>query len=433
MGWKFTSVLFKLSSNVCYSVYRLQVTLLLRIPGWITTASTTVTVQDSANRTTSLTGTRGSYLKVLIHDGGSVSATFTLGLRLSVYNGTELSPVPSADTCCNSGNASGSNNAPSGENRTRAALEFGPILLAAVASEYASNNPANCSSAGDPLSDITDLSLAGAFTIQGIDVMEDLPATWLHQSDTALGEYSVSFDVRDNPCVSFVPYFEVQFDEMTVYPAFQPQKSAGPPPVQLCSIVTDNFPQMTAAVCVSCPLGQAINSITLAEFGLITGDCSSKRFHVNESCRADPGNVSQFVASHCLGAVSCTVTADDRHFGADPCKGFHKQLAVVVTCGTQQCGIADETKSVTVGCGANATISAVLGAEFGSIIGHCPGFSIDPTHTCRSDPGTVRSVVQGRCLGKNSCTVPATMQLFGKDPCRGIPKRLAVAVACRHA
>ena len=221
--------------------------------------------------------------------------------------------------------------------------------------------------------------------------------------------------------------------EMTVYPAFQPQRSAGPPPVQLCSIVTDNFPKMTAAVCLSCPLGQAISNVTRAEFGLVTGNCSSGGFHVNESCRADAANVSQFVASQCLGAVSCAVTADDRHFGADPCEGFHKQLAVAVTCGTQQCGIAEETKSVTVGCGPNATISAVLDAAFGSVTGHCPEFGIDPTHTCHSDPGTVRSVVQGRCLGKSACTVPATTQLFGKDPCRGVPKRLAIAVACRQA
>ena len=113
---------------------------MVRIPAWVSEVAQTVpvTVQDSGG-TKNLTGTAGSYLKVVVRKcAGIVSFNLPIGLRLSIYNGTTVSPPEPGAGCAEQ--------PPGGENnRTRAAIEYGPVLLAAVASSYAANHTANCS------------------------------------------------------------------------------------------------------------------------------------------------------------------------------------------------------------------------------------------------------------------------------------------------
>jgi hypothetical protein len=394
-----------------------QTTVMLRIPAWITAPTVTVNVDGK-----SVVGKAGTYLELRCKPGGSViKASFPMGLRVSAYNGTTSSPPVANDGCRGPGSSSNNNN------RTRAAVEWGPVLLAAVASDYAKVNVANCSVGA---ADITDLSIQGSFTIQGIDIRSSKPTSWLTASAVPVAPHTFSFDVRGNPCVSFVPYFSVQTEEMSVYPAFQPHKP-GPTKPQLCSVVTENWPAETQSVCLSCPSGKAIDNITTAEFGVIRGSCATG-LQLNHSCLADSTVVEKYVQSVCIGATSCTVAADQRHFGTDPCVGVYKQLAVEVSCGTKQCDVRSEnfpqeTNAVTVGC-EDGKISSVIDAEFGEISGSCPHF--EPLRGCHSDPMAVRKVVEARCLGKRSCTVPANVAYFGKDPCVGVVKQLAIRVNC---
>ncbi len=310
-------------------------------------------------------------------------------------------------------------------------LRYGPILLAAVASEFAAANPDNCSIGA---ADVRDMSLAGALTIFGIDIARDDPAVLLTRSPSPMAPHDLSFDVRGNPCVAFVPYYSVQFEEMSVYPAFQPRSS---PPVQqqLCSVATENYPAETNAACLVCSNSfQAVANVTLAEFGIVTGSCAAG-LEVNQSCRADPSAVRAYVSSRCAGLSSCSVVADADDIGVpDPCVGVSKQLAVQVTCGGKLCDIAtenypEETDSVTLGCDGNSSyvITKVVDAEFGELTGACPTFA---PGGCIADPAAVRSVVEARCLGKMGCIVPANVALFGKDPCVGKVKQLAVRVEC---
>jgi hypothetical protein len=388
--------------------------IMLRIPSWVTTSRVSIIVDGNP-----MAGHSGSYLKILTKPSGSIiTASFPMGLRASVYNGSTTSP-PASDSSCDSQTGT--------DNRTRAAVEWGPILLAAVASDYATKNVANCSVGA---ADVGDLSIQGAFTIQGIDIVSNRPSSWLTQSAVPLSPHAISFDVRDNPCVSFVPYFSIQTEEMSVYPAFQLHKPPLPKP-QLCSVVTENFPAETSAVCLACPPGQGIDNVTMAEFGEIGGSCDSG-LQLNHSCLADSSVVKKYVVGRCMGAASCTVTADNRHFGTDPCVGVYKQLAVNVSCGAKQCDIVtenwpEETNAIMVGCTDGQRISQVVDAEFGEISGSCPTFA---AKGCHSDPETVRKVVEARCLGKRSCTVPANVAYFGKDPCSGVYKQLAVRVKC---
>ena len=411
---------FPVGGDVRITVADAAVTLVLRIPAWARSAAR-VSVRISEGGTAQeLVGHPGSYLELpQIQSGGSVVCTFEMGLRVSVYNGTTADPA----------HAPGCTPPPGGrDNRTRAAIEYGPILLAVVPSAYAAANLSQCSSGA---SDVSDLSLQGAFTLMGIDLLGEDPDTWLTRSPAPLPPHRLSFAVRGNPCATFVPYFSVQFEEMAVYPAFQKTQPPPPTPV-LCSVVTENFPAKTAAVCLSCATGQAVNGVAMADFGSIAGTCEAG-FRLNHSCLADPAKVKRYVAAQCLGASECSVVADAvRANVTDPCVGVYKQLAVRVSCAAKQCDIVREnfpaeTASVSVGCSNGERITRVVDAEFGEIEGQCPRFLV---RGCHADPVAVRKVVEARCLGKQGCKVPANVAFFGKDPCVGVPKQLAVRVQC---
>jgi hypothetical protein len=81
----------------------------------------------------------------------------------------------------------------------------------------------------------------------------------------------------------------------------------------------------------------------------------------------------------------------------DPCVGVYKQLAVEVSCGVKQCD--------------------------------CPNFAVSGCHSkfqldiCSSRGG-------GAVLGQGSMHGAANVAYFGKDPCTGTPKQLAVRVQC---
>jgi hypothetical protein len=86
-------------------------------------------------------------------------------------------------------------------------------------------------------------------------------------------------------------------------------------------------------VCLGCPPGTKISSIDDAQFGTLAGDCStSSPFHTSGTCAADPATVLAVARDKCMGEANCTIPADFKLFGTDPCPGTFKELGVRVSC-----------------------------------------------------------------------------------------------------
>lgn len=94
---------------------------------------------------------------------------------------------------------------------------------------------------------------------------------------------------------------------------------------------------------------------------------------------------------------------------------------------TSQCALVKEGSAITATCPAGHTIYDVIFASFGTPTGSCDsGFAVDSN--CNAENST--EVVRAACVGKQSCTIPATAQFFNVDPCNGVVKALAVEVGC---
>ncbi|KAG1679677.1 hypothetical protein FOA52_006196 [Chlamydomonas sp. UWO 241] len=112
---------------------------------------------------------------------------------------------------------------------------------------------------------------------------------------------------------------------------------------------------------------------------------------------------------------------------------LYKKAAAPSPVPAQSIGVACEGSTLSLSC-ASGTIASINAAFYGR----------DDTTTCQlagnwgalqytgcvAISTTIRSVVEGRCLGQASCTVPATNGDMGGDPCGGTAKYLRVAYSC---
>jgi hypothetical protein len=90
------------------------------------------------------------------------------------------------------------------------------------------------------------------------------------------------------------------------------------------------------------------------------------------------------------------------------------------------CGTTSEGGTLELQCAEpGATISAIPFASFGTPRGSCPAFV---NGSCNAQSSA--AVVQAACVGKASCSVPATNADFGGDPCPGTSKSLSVVARC---
>jgi hypothetical protein len=78
----------------------------------------------------------------------------------------------------------------------------------------------------------------------------------------------------------------------------------------------------------------------------------------------------------------------------------------------------------TVQCSGGSVIDEVVFASYGVPAGSCGHFLL----TCTAESS--RSVVEAACLGKATCSVVASSENFGGDPCPGSGKRLAIQATC---
>lgn len=104
----------------------------------------------------------------------------------------------------------------------------------------------------------------------------------------------------------------------------------------------------------------------------------------------------------------------------------YKAMSVGVRASTTSlCNTANEGGNVTVTCPTGTTISAIDYASYGTPTGTCGAFVDGACNGANS-----KTVVETECLGKATCTVPATNTKFG-DPCGGTGKRLYVQASCQ--
>ena len=90
------------------------------------------------------------------------------------------------------------------------------------------------------------------------------------------------------------------------------------------------------------------------------------------------------------------------------------------------CGIGPENSNLELSCWNNSLIEDVTFASFGTPSGTCPNNLVKGS----CDASTSLDVVKKACVGKSSCSVPATNDAFGGDPCVNTPKQLGVQLKC---
>lgn len=88
-------------------------------------------------------------------------------------------------------------------------------------------------------------------------------------------------------------------------------------------------------------------------------------------------------------------------------------------------GMVSENTILTLTCKpGTGSFTKVQFASFGTPLGNCSGFQ---KSSCNS-PSSVQ-IVNKACLGQTSCSLNASNDVFGPDPCFGTVKFLAVALA----
>lgn len=92
---------------------------------------------------------------------------------------------------------------------------------------------------------------------------------------------------------------------------------------------------------------------------------------------------------------------------------------------TRVCGAAEEDLVTTLTCPSGSVIKSIDYASYGMPNGACGSYVNAACHAPQS-----KAIVEARCLGKSTCTVPASNDLFG-DPCANVNKRVYVQASCQ--
>ena len=94
--------------------------------------------------------------------------------------------------------------------------------------------------------------------------------------------------------------------------------------------------------------------------------------------------------------------------------------------GYSLCDDVSEFGTIRLTCdqSADAVIDNIIFASFGTPNGHCTKYSLSSCNALNTT-----AIIKAACVGKHSCAVDATTDLFG-DPCYDTVKRLGVEVTC---
>ena len=86
------------------------------------------------------------------------------------------------------------------------------------------------------------------------------------------------------------------------------------------------------------------------------------------------------------------------------------------------CGSVQEGQTLTLTAAVGYVFTSVVFASFGTPSGGCGSYSLSAS--CNF-PNSV-SVIQSLCIGKSSCSITASVDVFGSDPCVKTVKTLSV-------
>ena len=112
----------------------------------------------------------------------------------------------------------------------------------------------------------------------------------------------------------------------------------------------------------------------------------------------------------------------DSTLGASEISSLYSDYESVVTRAGSVYGTVNENGTLNLSTPANATITSVSFASYGTPNGSNGSYTIGNCHASDS-----QTIVESYCVGNNSCSIPATNSVFG-DPCGGTVKRLNVKV-----
>ncbi len=113
--------------------------------------------------------------------------------------------------------------------------------------------------------------------------------------------------------------------------------------------------------------------------------------------------------------------ANNANFAVQQIRGYIVNDPPAIACGSTTV----EGASTTVTCPPGKTMTAINFASYGTPTGTCGAFAFGGCHA-----GSSMAVVQGLCLGQNSCNVTGHNDVFG-DPCGGTSKHLAIQATCQ--
>jgi hypothetical protein len=154
-------------------------------------------------------------------------------------------------------------------------------------------------------------------------------------------------------------------------------------------------------------------------------------------------NITQFDDNRFAPWGTCTDSTFLIHYQRQPemLERRHRRvIAKQSMCGVQFksdeiCVKAAPGKEMIWKCPASQKVIAVIGATFGRVYSSGKGGScgeglegLEPLKWCHA-PNS-QSVVEGLCIGKNSCKVKADVKTFKVDPCKGERKHLIAAMRC---
>lgn len=116
----------------------------------------------------------------------------------------------------------------------------------------------------------------------------------------------------------------------------------------------------------------------------------------------------------------------DTVFTSSQVSTLYSDYDSVVTRAGYVYGTVNENGTLNLSAPANATITSVSFASYGTPNGSDGNYTIGGCHATNS-----QTIVESYCVGNNSCSIPAKNAVFG-DPCGGTYKRLYVKVYYTH-
>ncbi|XAR51103.1 Beta-galactosidase [Bertholletia excelsa] len=169
-------------------------------------------------------------------------------------------------------------------------------------------------------------------------------------------------------------------------------------------------------------LGRYWPSFLAEEDGCSTEECDHRGSYDNNKCVTNCGQPTQrwyhVPRSFMNGDENTLVLFEE--FGGNPSLVNFQTVRVGSVCGN-----AYENNTLELSCNGRP-LSAVRFASFGDVRGPCGSFH---QGDCKSEKDAM-SIIQQACVGKESCSIQASDDVFGSSTCSGVTKRLVVEAVC---